>query len=584
MNMNPTMLEETAYHGSVPQQGKWAVGLVALATLASACYLLGTATPGFVQAQSLRLASPATTTRVNPTPLQGRNAGMQDSRAQTIQPQIITTTAAALTSALPSQATEVGPSIGDSLQQPSLWDGVLQAAQAHPILSGVLAAAGAALVATAVLSRPRKEPHGDAYVAMQSYSGADVQMQVARGLTATAASMALLLSPMDVGSSGITASAAENEAEIGKCVLARCQAQLAGCLADVRCVENLVCIKKCAGKPNEAECQIDCGNLYDDASIQRFDTCAVSDQKCIPTKADDGAYPYPPEGSVVDNFDAGQFDGRWYITAGQNPIFDIFNCQEHFFTATGPGKFYGKLNWRVQKEDGRFLTRSAIQSFDQDPEKPGILYNHNNEYLHYEDDWYILSWEPDTYILVYYRGRNDAWIGYGGFTLYTRADSVTPELEAKYRPTWEAAVKKVGYDWKDFVYTDNSCKPQPQGVVDLDVILDKGDAVVAEAERDLEGLEEVIEEVENYADVNAYMLSEEARMDAMYLEKAIKDEFAAIARQEKKIVSELQKDLDVVTRRNVAKKVDNRAAILEKKTAIKRLEAMEAELSSTGAQ
>jgi violaxanthin de-epoxidase len=54
--------------------------------------------------------------------------------------------------------------------------------------------------------------------------------------------------------------------------------------------------------------------------------------------------------------------------------------------------------------------RDTIQRFVQDPEHPGILYNHDNEYLNYQDDWYILDYEPEQFIAIYYRGRNDAWV------------------------------------------------------------------------------------------------------------------------------------------------------------------------------
>ena len=60
------------------------------------------------------------------------------------------------------------------------------------------------------------------------------------------------------------------------------------------------------------------------------------------------------------------------------------------------------------------------QMFVQDENNPAVLYNHDNEYLHYEDDWYILGYKPDDYVLIYYIGNNDAWKGYGGATLYTR--------------------------------------------------------------------------------------------------------------------------------------------------------------------
>ena len=51
---------------------------------------------------------------------------------------------------------------------------------------------------------------------------------------------------------------------------------------------------------------------------------------------------------------------------------------------------------------------------------PGYLRNDNNKYLNYTDDWYILAQKPDEYVVIYYRGNNDAWKGYGGATVYTR--------------------------------------------------------------------------------------------------------------------------------------------------------------------
>jgi violaxanthin de-epoxidase len=47
------------------------------------------------------------------------------------------------------------------------------------------------------------------------------------------------------------------------------------------------------------------------------------------------------------------------------------------------------LAWRIQTHDTGFFTRGAVQRFVQDPAQPAILYNHDNEYLHYQDDWYV---------------------------------------------------------------------------------------------------------------------------------------------------------------------------------------------------
>ena len=45
----------------------------------------------------------------------------------------------------------------------------------------------------------------------------------------------------------------------------------------------------------------------------------------------------PPECARDKNFDLSKFTGRWYITAGLNPLFDTFPCQEHFFGVPEPG-------------------------------------------------------------------------------------------------------------------------------------------------------------------------------------------------------------------------------------------------------
>ncbi len=147
-------------------------------------------------------------------------------------------------------------------------------------------------------------------------------------------------------------------------------------------------------------------------------------------------------------------------------MFDIFPCQVHFFTETAPGKFFANLNWRIEEPDGEFLSRDALQNFVQDEKWSAHLINHDNEYLHYKDDWYVLDSEPDDnpagippFALIYYRGSNDAWDGYGGAVVYTR-DSKLPE---SLIPRLREAVKKVNFDFdKDFTitgmyYMSNSC-------------------------------------------------------------------------------------------------------------------------------
>jgi len=254
----------------------------------------------------------------------------------------------------------------------------------------------------------------------------------------------------------------EDTAAVGKCVISQCTGKLAKCLTSPKCAANLVCINTCTGRADESECQIRCGDLFENDVIGEFNACAVSQKKCVPQRADDGAYPEPAAASVVEKFDTRLFEGRWYISEGLNQVFDTFACQVHFFTAPTPSSLYGQLNWRIQEPDGESFTKDVVQKFVADPKKPGILYNHDNEYLHYQDDWYILDYDkgkdkddPNAFVLVYYRGRNDAWVGYGGAVLYTRTPAASPAALDRARVAWDKA--ELPYKFDAFVAPDNSC-------------------------------------------------------------------------------------------------------------------------------
>jgi violaxanthin de-epoxidase len=286
-------------------------------------------------------------------------------------------------------------------------------------------------------------------------------MAVAFGLSMAVSIAATALSPLPV-------QAASDPGAIVSCLFTKCQIPLAKCITSPKCLANVICINTCNGKDDEIGCQIKCGDLFDNPVVGEFNKCAVSDMACVPQQQDEGLYPEPSASQLVSKFDTKLWNGQWYITAGQNDLFDIFPCQVHFFTETSPGKFFGKLNWRIEEPDGEFFDRNAIQEFYQDVNNPAHLINHDNEYLHYKDDWYIVDFEYDNnadnvppFAFVYYRGSNDAWDGYGGVVVYTRAASLPQELLPRLR----IAAEKVGFDWdKDFTATDNSCPRQATGV------------------------------------------------------------------------------------------------------------------------
>jgi len=295
------------------------------------------------------------------------------------------------------------------------------------------------------------------------------------GKAAASALLAVSLSFTAIGSPNfdvmVPPANAADGAAIAKCLFQKCRLPLAKCIANPNCLANVICINTCNGKEDESGCQIDCGNIFENDVVGEFNKCAVSDMTCVPQKQDDGSYPVPPKEKLVQSFNTNLWNGRWYISAGQNQLFDTFPCQVHFFTETEPGKFVGKLNWRIEEPDGEFFTRDAVQEFYQDKSNPAHMINHDNDYLHYQDDWYIVDYAADDnkegvppFAFVYYRGENDAWVGYGGAVVYTR-DAQLPEV---LLPRLREAAAKVNFDFdKDFTVTDNSCK-----------VLDKGEQVV----------------------------------------------------------------------------------------------------------
>ncbi|KAF9604785.1 hypothetical protein IFM89_010326 [Coptis chinensis] len=277
------------------------------------------------------------------------------------------------------------------------------------------------------------------------------------------------------------------------CLLKECRVELAKCIASPSCAANVACLQTCNNRPDETECQISCGNLFENSVVDEFNECAVSRKKCVPQKSDVGEFPVPDAAALVKSFNIQDFSGKWYISSGLNPTFDTFDCQLHEFHMES-NKLVGNITWRIKTPDGGFFTRSAVQRFVQDPAQPGILYNHDNEFLHYEDDWYILSSKienkPEDYIFVYYRGRNDAWDGYGGSVLYTRSktvpDSIVPELER--------AAKSVGRDFNTFIKTDNTCGPEPPLIERLEKTVEEGEkTIIREVEEEVEKVEKTEE-------------------------------------------------------------------------------------------
>ena len=155
------------------------------------------------------------------------------------------------------------------------------------------------------------------------------------------------------------------------------------------------------------------------------------------------------------------------------------------------------------------------------------MHNNGNEYLHYQDDWYVPGFKRGEYVFVYYRGTNDAWDGYGGAVVY----STSPSLKQEYVPELEALARKVGVKFSDFVVTDNSCKPAPElrlsKIADLDTLGD--DVLVAERE-----LGRDVRKASGIVGKEARVVAKEVGKDARAVERAVERDIVAVEREVEK--------------------------------------------------
>ena len=334
--------------------------------------------------------------------------------------------------------------------------------------------------------------------------------------------------------------------DTGACLLQNCAKELASCVSDEKCLEDLVCLQGCFGTPDEADCQIRCGDLYASKAVGTFNTCAVTEKSCVAQRKDEGLYPVPSFDALAKGFTLDMMPKykRWYIVAGLNKDFDTFDCQEHFFTKGEDGKMYIKINWRVSRPNGQFYERSDVQRFYQEPDGKAILHNNGNVMLHYQDDWYIPAFKEGEWVFIYYRGTNDAWDGYGGATVY----STSPTLKPEWIPEIEAAARKVGVKWSDFVITDNSCKAAPElkltKPTDLDTLAD-----------------------------DAYVLEKDLQNEASFIEKLVAGDFKRAERFVGKEVQTIEQKIELLERNLLSAGpgrptglVPDKAVVVDKKT------------------
>ena len=182
------------------------------------------------------------------------------------------------------------------------------------------------------------------------------------------------------------------------------------------------------------------------------------------------------------------------------------------------------------------MTRKTVQEFVQDPKVPGILYNHDNEYLHYQDDWYVLAAKEDAYFVVYYRGSNDAWDGYGGAFVYTRS----PTFPKEYKKEIDESLQKIGRSIKDFTYTNNACDAKPSLTDDLVYVESRVATGFSSAETSF--VSEISKDINIVAE-EVVKAEKELVKDAVAVEKVIAKDVIAVEKELERDVIKVEEEI-----------------------------------------
>jgi hypothetical protein len=104
---------------------------------------------------------------------------------------------------------------------------------------------------------------------------------------------------------------ATDSGSIVSCHFSKCRVPLLKCVANPKCLANVVCINTCTGREDEIGCHIKCGDFFENEVVGEFNKCVVSDMGCVPQQRDEGLYPEPDPSVLVPKFDTQLWNGRW---------------------------------------------------------------------------------------------------------------------------------------------------------------------------------------------------------------------------------------------------------------------------------
>ncbi|KAJ6951685.1 hypothetical protein NC653_040975 [Populus alba x Populus x berolinensis] len=100
--------------------------------------------------------------------------------------------------------------------------------------------------------------------------------------------------------------------EGGQCIFVIARLELAKCSANPSCAANVACLHTCNKGPDEIECQIKCGDLFENSLVMSVQ----SHEKSVYLRSLMFGDSVPNPAFLVKNFKVADFIGKWFVTSG----------------------------------------------------------------------------------------------------------------------------------------------------------------------------------------------------------------------------------------------------------------------------
>jgi len=155
------------------------------------------------------------------------------------------------------------------------------------------------------------------------------------------------------------------------CITRHCTGQIAACIGDKTCRENMNCAGRCP-KMNTT-CTLQCSESYQTPVVNDMMKCLYADHQCLwlptPDPLNNATCRVPTD--TVESVADDKINGNWYIVRGFNPLYDCYQCQKSKFVVQD-GKIDYSALFNMKAVNGTEIWPTAEMT-GEDRSQPGKL-------------------------------------------------------------------------------------------------------------------------------------------------------------------------------------------------------------------